>query len=96
MSDSNDKVLGVISLVSGIAALVFTLIIPVFNILLALVAIVCGAVGYSQNQKYSLAGLLLGIAAIIITILVIIAGFALFGIFTGIIEESVETPHWRY
>jgi len=65
---------GIASLVLGILGLF------VGGIPLGILAIIFGAVGLSKNQKFSLAGLILGIIDFVVGLIIVIAmGIAMFG-----------------
>ncbi len=91
--NNNDNVLGIIALVCGIAGIVFSFVIPVLNLGLAVAAIICGLIGRSQGQKYATAGFILGLVTILMSVLIIIAGIAFFSSF---VEEMHEfSPNIR-
>ncbi len=74
----DNHTLGIVALVTGILALVLSFCCPYIDIVLAIVAIVCGVLGYREGQNYSLAGIILGAAAILISVLMMIIGMAFF------------------
>jgi hypothetical protein len=74
------------SSVHGILSLIFGIIglFPLDGLLFSIAAIVLGAIGISHHERYALAGLILGIAGIVISaiflilVLSVISGIALF------------------
>lgn len=76
-SNSKSDTLGTISLVLGITALVLTFCCPVLDILLAIVAIICGIIAHNDGQNYGKIGAILGAVAILLNILVFLGIFSL-------------------
>ena len=55
-----NNTLGVVGLVSGILGLVFAICCSPIGVLLGITALVCGIIANNRNQKYGLAGIILG------------------------------------
>jgi membrane-bound ClpP family serine protease len=68
-----NNTLGIIGLVTGILALLF-FCCPILGVILAVVALVCGIIAKGQNQKFALAGIIMGIIALLLSIGVLAVG----------------------
>lgn len=68
-----NNTLGIIGLVTGIMALLF-FCCPILGVILGAVALVCGIIAKGQNQKFALAGIIMGIIALLLSIGIWAAG----------------------
>ncbi len=75
MPQRQDNTLGIISLILGIVSF-FT------GIIFSVLAIVVGYIGMKRDQKYALAGLVLGVITLILNILLLIFFFSMFALLT--------------
>ena len=75
--------LGVVSLVTGIIGLVMFFCCFGIDIILAIIAIITGILGYKENQQHALAGMILGLITLGLYILVI-AGIFSIAMFEGL------------
>ncbi len=82
--EHQDNTLGVISLVTGIAGLVFFFCCFGIDLVLGIVALVTGILGHRNNQSYSLAGLIMGAIVLGLNVLVIL-GFMSLRIFDALL-----------
>lgn len=72
---SNDTV-GIIGLIAGIVALLMACC-PPLGIVLGITALVCGFVAKSKGQRFAVAGIVLGILAVLAAILFLVVGSAM-------------------
>jgi Na+/melibiose symporter-like transporter len=66
--------IGVTGLVTGILGVIFAVCCYPLGILLGIVAVICGFVAKNKNQKFALAGIILGFVSIGLAIVIIILG----------------------
>jgi|GEM_PF-4853373 len=72
-SPPQNDTLGIIGLISGILGVVCFCCYPL-SIVLGVIAVVCGFLAKSKGQKFALAGIILGFAAIGLSLLIILLG----------------------
>jgi len=86
---NKNSTLGTISLIFGILGLIFCWV-PAFGIILAIVAIITGGIGFKKEEKFglSLAGLILGLLSFAIGLILLITTLALFGVASDLISED--------
>ncbi len=84
-----DNTLGTVSLVTGILAVIFFLCCPYLAVILGLVAIICGILASQRQQKYALAGIILGAVGIVLGIIFAILGQLLFSELFKVIEQEL-------
>ncbi len=71
---SNDTV-GIIGLIAGIVGLLMACC-PPLGIVLGITALVCGFVAKSKGQRFAVAGIVLGILAVLVAIIFLVLGSA--------------------
>lgn len=70
--EKEDNTLGIISLVTGIAALIMFACCVGVDLVLGIVALVTGIIGHKNDQSYSLAGLIMGAIVVGLNVLAIL------------------------
>lgn len=73
-----NNTLGIVSLASGIAGLIFSICCYPLGIILAILAIICGIIGNQRGQKFALAGIILGAISLILALVFILLGAVFF------------------
>jgi len=81
--NDNNNTLGTISLITGIVGLVMFFCCIFIDVILAIVAIVTGILGYKDNQQYALVGIILGSITLGLSVLAI-AGLVSLAILEGL------------
>jgi len=81
--DVHNNTLGTISLITGIVGLVMFFCCIVIDVILAIIAIVTGILGYKDNQQYALLGIILGSITLGLSVLAI-AGLVSLAILEGL------------
>lgn len=81
--NNNNNTLGTISLITGIVGLVMFFCCIFIDVILAIVAIVTGILGYKDNQQYALVGIILGSITLGLSVLAI-AGLVSLAILEGL------------
>ncbi len=84
INQRKNNTLGIISLVTSILALVMFFCCFFIDTILAVVAIVCGILGYRYGQDFSLPGLIIGVVVLVLSIIWYFV-FGAFVIFEGIL-----------
>lgn len=69
-----NNTLGIVSLVTGIIGLILSPCCGFISIPLGIAALVCGFMAKGQNQRFALAGLILGAITLVVAIIMIIIG----------------------
>ena len=69
-----NNTLGIVSLVSGIAGLIFSICCYPLGIVLSILALICGIIGNQRGQQYALAGIILGAISLLLSLVFIILG----------------------
>lgn len=82
-----NNTLGTISLVSGILGVLF-FCCPYMSVILGIAALVCGILGYQQQQKYALAGIILGAIATVLGVIFAIVGQYIFSEFFRVFKQE--------
>lgn len=75
---TENETLGLVSIISGIAALLIGFFFFHLGLLLGIVAVVCGYLGYTKGQQYSFPGMIIGVFAIFFTFIVMYMSMARF------------------
>ncbi len=78
----NNNTLGVISLVTGILAIILYFCCIGLDFLLGIIALITGIIGHKEGQDYALAGMILGIVVLSLYLMLFLGIFALTGIST--------------
>lgn len=87
--EKQNNTLGIISLVAGIIALVTMCCFGV-GFIPALVAIICGFMAKSRNQKFAVAGLIMGFIAAAVSIVVLILYIAGAAAYVDFMEQIMQ------
>ncbi len=84
-----NNTLGTVALVCGILGVLFFFCCPYLSVVLGLVALICGILANQQQQKYALAGIILGIASLALGIIFAIIGQIFLTEFFDIIQQEM-------
>ncbi len=88
--ESSNNTLGIISLIAGIVGVLLFVCCPYISVVLGIVALICGILAYQQQQQYALAGIILGATSILLGIIFVIVGQALFRELMYVLEREMR------
>jgi len=91
-SEPSEGSLGMVALILGIIGVILSFIpcVNFLGILLGIAALICGIIAKNQNQKFAMAGIILGVVAIVIYILILIALWAGLAGLEHIFQEEIQ------